>query len=134
MRKFTAILACLLLLASPAASLGQGIIQGTVSRKVFPPTSDPSFVAYTFVANTSCGSTCSSITTPAITLTTGDFVFQFCRNNLNVASNPMTFTSTPSNTWNALTSDSLPNNIHTSSAYSFTVGGSTTFTCTPNTA
>jgi len=90
-------------------------------------------VAYTFVAES--GSTLSSITSPALTLVANDFVFVFCRNSNNSVTNPMTMTSTPANTFTALTDHNLANNILTSSAYAFNVAsGSTTFTCTPNVA
>src|SRR5882672_5601072 len=95
----------------------------------------PTFVAYAFVANTSCGSVCSSITSNALTLVANDFVFVFCRNNHNSVTDPMTMTSTPANTFTALTDNNLANNILTSSAYALNVAaGSTTFTCTPQTA
>lgn len=115
-----------LLLAVPC--LGQEI-QGITHRKLFTPLS-LAFVTYTFVANTNCGSTCTSITTPALTLSANDFVYIFCRNG--GTSNSMTMTSTPANTFTHLTSR-FQSGIGTERpAYAFGVAsGSTTFTCTP---
>lgn len=127
-RLFVTILSLILAISTA----GQEIL-GTSHRKIFTA-SNPSFVAYTFVANTNCGGTCASITSSAITLTAGDFVLVFCRNG-NTGGNAEVVTSSPANTWTQLSSHSTASVATEQASYSFGVGaGSTTFTCTPTLA
>lgn len=89
------------------------------------------FVTYTYVAESS-GSPTASITSPALTLTAADFIFVFCR---TAASSTVatTFSSSPSNTWVALSQQFESASSGTGQAgYALSAGaGSTTFTCTP---
>src|SRR6266446_285813 len=90
----------------------------------------PTFVAYTFVAETN-SSDIASITSPALTLSTNDLVFVFCRSGTG-ATDPVT-SSTPSNTWTQLAGQTTGGLGEERAAYSFSVAsGSTTFTCTPS--
>ncbi len=127
MRKLTAILTCALLLLAPVVSLSQGIIQGTTRRKIFP--GNPLFVTNTFVAFIAASG--GAYTSPALTLTAGDFVLVFCMNT-NTAGIFFTITSTPANTFTNVTSLFQSQNGSMTQAYAFGAGaGSTTFTCTP---
>lgn len=69
----------------------------------------------------------SSITSPALTMTAGDFVYVECL--FSAGTTTITTTSTPSNTWHELTSSGAAIG-GMQPAYAFSVGaGSTTFTC-----
>jgi hypothetical protein len=89
------------------------------------------FVTSTYVAETGVGPF-ASITSPSLTLSAGQMVDVYCRNGTSTA-NAFTFSSTPSNTWVALTNQpGGTNNPNATMGYAFNVGaGSTTFTCTP---
>jgi len=92
----------------------------------------PTFVAYTFVAETN-SSNIASITSPAITLSSGDLVFVFCRSG-RTASDPLA-SSSPANTFTELGGQNTTGLGEEKAAYAFGVAsGSTTFTCTPNTS
>jgi hypothetical protein len=84
------------------------------------------FVNYTFVDEVAGGGT---ITSPALSVTAGDFVYQYCRTFGAVAS--FTFTSSPSSTWNTLTPQATGGGPGTlQGAWSrMTSTGSTTFSC-----
>jgi hypothetical protein len=92
------------------------------------PAATPTFKQYTYVADTGSGKL-GSITSPAITLTSGDFVFVFCQTRDSATG--FTVTSSPANTFNQLTSQTAASTEQAS--YSVNAGsGSTTFTCTPS--
>lgn len=88
------------------------------------------FSKYTFV--TDSGSTSvASITSPAIILGSGDFVVVSCRTG--TASQTVTVTSSPANTFTQLTAQSSATVGSSQMSYALTVSsGSTTFTCTPS--
>ena len=92
------------------------------------------FVTSTYVAETGVGPF-ASITSPSLTLSAGQMAIVFCR-NATTSANAFTFSSTPSNTWVALTNQpGGTNNPNATMGYAFNVGaGSTTFTCTPATS
>ena len=92
----------------------------------------PTFVQYTFVAETN-STPVASITSPAITLTAGDFTYVSCRNGGSSVADVVT--SSPANTFTPLTLQNLAGLGTLQASYSFGGGaGSTTFTCTPTTS
>ena len=88
------------------------------------------YVTWTYVADTGT-TTHTSITSPAITLTAGDFIFMHCR---AAGGTSYAFSSSPANTFTSLTFLSNPTSATVSeAAYVLSAGsGSTTFTCTPS--
>ena len=96
--------------------------------------SPPAFVSSTYVAETGAGPF-ASITSPALTLTSGQMVDVYCRNGTSTA-NAFTYTSSPSNTWIAIAAQQMSGGFGNGQmGYAFNVGsGSTTFTCTPATS
>jgi hypothetical protein len=88
------------------------------------------FTNYTYVANTGVGSV-SSITSPALTMSGGDFVLVMCASTAATTGDPAS--STPSNTFNTLTFQADSGDYQVQLSYATNMAsGSTTFTCTPN--
>jgi hypothetical protein len=88
-----------------------------------------SFNQYTFVSETS-GTLIASITSPSITIPSNAHVIVFCRSGEH-SGTTIVASSSPSNTFTALTSDSTTS-LTEQMSYALTVGtGATTFTCTP---
>src|SRR5713101_1350395 len=87
--------------------------------------SAPVFAQATNATNLSAA---TSITSPAITVTAGDFVYVECV--FPAGTGTLTVTSSPSNTWNLLSqSGAAIGDMQPSYALNV-AGGSTTFTCT----
>lgn len=83
---------------------------------------------YTFVASTFKNEASGS--TPALTLTAGDFVFLFCSGS-GTSSTTYTASSTPSNTWVGIGTAQVASGNVTQGFYTLSAGsGSTTFLCT----
>lgn len=115
---------------TPVVSQGTSIVSGGTTvigggGGVGPSTY--TFVAYTFVLETAASS--ASTTSPALTLSTGDFVIWFCRNS--GGPNTVSGSSTPANTvanlpqvnWNGGNAQAYFSYILSA------IAGSTTFTC-----
>ena len=88
------------------------------------------FRQYTYVADNGPVNVLS-ITSPAIPLVAGDFVYVFCRSNTGPRS--IAVTSSPSNTFRSLTLQNNGSSIAEQASYATSVvAGPTTFTCTPS--
>ena len=113
---------------------GVGGKAGTGGKGGFGGGQALSFITSTYVAETGAGPF-SSITSPSLTLSAGQMAIVFCR-NATASANAFTFSSTPSNTWVALSAQAMNNSEGNGQfGYAFNVGaGSTTFTCTPATS
>ena len=85
------------------------------------------YVTWAYVAETA--SSMGSITSNAITLSSGDALVAFCRNSGGAGDNNA-FSSTPSNTWSTLSSTSVAGTNFTAGYVLSAGSGSTTVTCT----
>jgi hypothetical protein len=124
MNKLTAVLVgfCLALLISPPPFPQLNVV---VKHKSTPL----AFFQSTFVTTTSA-TPIASITSPALTLTAGDFVFVACRTGTSTTT--ITATSTPANTFTRSSGTGTASLGTIQTSWSFGVAaGSTTFTCTP---
>jgi hypothetical protein len=87
----------------------------------------PAFVTSTYVAET-CSTSCASITSPAVSLSSGQFAYVFCRSGGGTS---ITVTSSPANTFTQLAVQG--SNPVIQGSYAMNTGsGSTTFTCAPS--
>ena len=129
-----AIVFCVMFCTMSVNAQGVGGKAGTGGEGGFGGGQALSFITSTYVAETGAGPF-ASITSPSLTLSAGQMVDVYCRNGTSTA-NAFTFSSTPSNTWVALSAQAMNNSEGNGQfGYAFNVGaGSTTFTCTPATS
>lgn len=120
----------LLLGSSLTAQILFPIVGGKGGTGITGAGSTFTFVTYTFVAENSAA--VSSVTSPALTLTAGDFVVWFCRAS---TSSTVTVSSTPANTVATFSQVTWPTSHPAIFAYILNASaGSTTVTCSFSTA